>query len=53
MQYRSSIRVCEAQKKILRALGLRKLGKSKMLPICPSVLGMVHKVKHLVRMELC
>ena len=52
-QYRSSIRVSSAQKKILKSLGLGKLGKSKTLPACISVLGMVNKVQHLVRMKLC
>ncbi|ETZ07190.1 50S ribosomal protein L30 [Holospora obtusa F1] len=53
IQYRSSIRVPSTQKKILKALGMKKLGKSKVLLYCPSVLGMVKKVEHLVKVELC
>ena len=52
-QYKSSIRVCHTQRRILRALGLDKLGRSKILSDCPAVLGMIHKVKHLVKVELC
>jgi large subunit ribosomal protein L30 len=52
-QYRSSIRVCPQQRKILRSMGLDKLGKSKVLPDCPAVVGMIEKVKHLVKVELC
>ena len=52
-QYRSSIRVCRQQRNILRAMGLDKLGRSKMLPDCPAVVGMIEKVKHLVKVERC
>ncbi|PPE03641.1 50S ribosomal protein L30 [Holospora curviuscula] len=52
-QYRSSIRVSHTQRKVLKSLGLGKLGNSKVLPACPSVLGMIHKVEHLVRMKIC
>lgn len=34
-------------------MGLDKLGKSKVLPDCPSVVGMIEKVKHLVKVEIC
>ncbi|MDR2685250.1 MAG: 50S ribosomal protein L30 [Rickettsiales bacterium] len=50
-QVKSSIGVRETQIKVLRALGLGKLGKSKELPATDSVLGMVAKVKHLIKVE--
>ena len=34
-----------------RAMGLRKIGNSSILPDNPSVRGMIFKVKHLVEVE--
>jgi len=47
-QIRSGIGFPEPQKKILRALGLEKLGRVRSLPDTPSVRGMVAKIPHLV-----
>ncbi len=50
-QYKSSIGASKAQKKILEALGIRKLNKSVEHEARPEILGMVDKMKHLVRIE--
>ena len=47
-QVRSGIGFPEPQKKVLRALGLEKLGRIRTLPDTPSVRGMVAKIPHLV-----
>lgn len=47
-QVRSGIGFPEPQKKILRALGLEKLGRVRTFPDTPSVRGMVAKIPHLV-----
>lgn len=39
-------------RKTMRALGLRKLNKSKVLPDNNCTRGMINKVKHLVSYEL-
>ena len=41
----------ESQRKTLIGLGLNKLNRSKRLIETPSVLGMVDKVKHLIKIE--
>jgi large subunit ribosomal protein L30 len=38
----------ETQKKIIRALGLRKFGSSVTRAECPTIRGMINKVSHLV-----
>ncbi len=38
----------ESQRKIIMALGLGRIGKTKELEDTPSVRGMIAKVKHLV-----
>ena len=50
-QVKSVIARPESQIKILKALGLGKLGKKKELEDCPVVRGMITKVKHLVVVE--
>ncbi|MDR0319243.1 MAG: 50S ribosomal protein L30 [Rickettsiales bacterium] len=50
-QIKSVIHKPEAQRKILAALCLGRIGKSKELPMTDSVKGMVEKVKHLIKVE--
>ena len=40
------------QRKCLIGLGLNKLNRTKVLPYTNSILGMVEKVKHLVKYEI-
>lgn len=47
-QVKSNIGRPESQVKILKALGLGRIGKSKELADTPSVRGMIAKVAHLV-----
>ena len=47
-QVRSTIARPEAQVKIVKALGLGRIGKTKEIEDTPSVRGMVAKVSHLV-----
>lgn len=48
---RSYIGIPEKQRKVLRALGLRKIGSAVTKPEDGSVRGMLHKVSHLVAVE--
>ena len=48
---RSLIGMPEKQKRIVKALGLRKLNKTKLHKDTPSINGMISKVKHLVSVE--
>ena len=41
----------ERQKLTLQALGLNKTNSSRELEATPQILGMVHKVTHLVKVE--
>lgn len=41
----------ESQRKTLIGLGLNKIGRSRLLTATPDVLGMVSKVKHLLKVE--
>jgi large subunit ribosomal protein L30 len=50
-QIRSRIGSSSRQKKTLDALGLRKMNKTVELEGSPQILGMVNKVKHLVKVE--
>jgi large subunit ribosomal protein L30 len=50
-QVKSRIGSTQRQKKTLDALGLRKMHKTVELEGSPQVLGMVNKVKHLVKVE--
>ena len=47
-QVKSIIGRPEAQCKIVKALGLGRIGKSKEIEDTPSVRGMIEKVSHLV-----
>ncbi len=48
---RSYIGIPEKQQKVLRSLGLRKIGSSITQDDNDAVKGMVHKVSHLVSVE--
>ena len=50
-QTRSRIGSTARQKKTLDALGLRRMNRTVELEGSPQVLGMVNKVKHLVKVE--
>lgn len=41
----------ESQRRTLIGLGLNKIGRSRILVETPDILGMVTKVKHLIRVE--
>ncbi len=45
---RSFIGTKPKQRKILRALGLSKIGETVRQPDTPSIWGMIEKVKHMV-----
>jgi large subunit ribosomal protein L30 len=48
-QYRSAIRRPEIQTQTLKGLGLNKMWRRRTLLDTPDVRGMVHKIRHLVR----
>jgi large subunit ribosomal protein L30 len=48
---KSLIGVPEKQKRVIRALGLRKLNSSVVKKNSPQIQGMLFKVSHLVRAE--
>jgi len=48
---KSGIGYAEVQKKTLKALGLRRLNQSVIHNDYASILGMINKVKHLVKVE--
>jgi len=48
---KSGIGYAEVQKKTLKALGLRRLNQSVIHNDNASILGMLNKVKHLVKVE--
>ena len=48
-QVKSSIKRMQSQKRTLEALGLRGIGKEVTHETTPSILGMIDKVKHLVK----
>ena len=50
-QVKSGIDRPERQKRTLVALGLRKMHASVEVEATPQILGMVHKVAHLVEVE--
>ena len=50
-QVRSGIGFDRTQKATLRALGLGRIGRLRVLPDNPQTRGMVAKVVHLVRLE--
>ena len=51
-QTRSLITECEAQCRIVRALGLGRIGKSREHKDNNCIRGMINKVKHLVAWEI-
>jgi large subunit ribosomal protein L30 len=50
-QVRSTIRRPAPQKRVIEALGLRKLNQTVEHNDTPLIRGMVHKVQHLVTVE--
>jgi len=48
---RSAINRPARQKRTLEALGLTKLNHSKEVEATPQILGMIEKVKHLLKVE--
>jgi large subunit ribosomal protein L30 len=48
---RSTIGQSERVEKNMEALGLKKINSSNELEVTPSILGMVRKVNHLVKVE--
>jgi large subunit ribosomal protein L30 len=50
-QIRSQIGAKPKTRGTLRALGLRRLGDSNVLPDRPEIRGMLHRVPHLVTVE--
>jgi large subunit ribosomal protein L30 len=50
-QIGSSIGRDESQRKTLIGLGLNKIGRSRKLSETPDILGMVSKVRHLLKVE--
>ena len=50
-QVRSQIGTKPKTRGTLRALGLRRLGDSNVLPDRPEIRGMLHRVPHLVTVE--
>jgi large subunit ribosomal protein L30 len=50
-QVRSTIRRPETQKRVIEALGLRKLNQTVEHNDTPTIRGMVNKVRHLITVE--
>ncbi len=50
-QVRSGINRPQRQKRTLTALGFKKLHQSKEVEGTPQILGMIEKVKHLLKVE--
>ena len=50
-QIKSKIGYSERQKKTLEALGIKKMNQTVELEATPQILGMVTKVRHLVKVE--
>ena len=50
-QVRSRIGHPADQKRTLDALGLRKMNKQREVVATPQILGMIDKVKHLIKVE--
>ncbi len=50
-QVRSAIGTKPKHRATLRALGLRRLGRSNVLPDRPEIRGMLARVPHLVKVE--
>lgn len=50
-QYRSAIRRPGVQRLQLKSLGLGRVGKTKILPKIPSVMKLVERLSHMVRVK--
>lgn len=50
-QVRSTINRPKRQKRTIKALGLKKLHQAKEFEANPAILGMIEKVKHLLKVE--
>ena len=50
-QIKSPIGRKNIQRKILVSLGLNKINREKVLDENPSIIGMIEKVKHLIKFE--
>ncbi|PKP36264.1 MAG: 50S ribosomal protein L30 [Bacteroidetes bacterium HGW-Bacteroidetes-15] len=50
-QIRSSIKRPERQKRIIQALGIRKMNKPIEVVGTPQVKGMIEKISHLLKVE--
>ena len=50
-QVRSTIDRSKRQKNTMQALGLRKMHQSVTHEATPQILGMIHKVNHLIEVE--
>jgi large subunit ribosomal protein L30 len=50
-QIKSKIGMPERQKRTLEALGIRKMNHSIVHEVTPQILGMVEKVRHLLKIE--
>jgi large subunit ribosomal protein L30 len=50
-QVKSKIGSTQRQKKTLEALGLKRISNSVEAEATPQVLGMLHKVRHLLKIE--
>jgi large subunit ribosomal protein L30 len=50
-QVKSTIDRTEDQKRTVRALGFTKLNQSKEVVGTPQIMGMIHKVAHLLKVE--
>lgn len=48
---RSTIGAIPKRRKTVKAMGLRKLNKTVVMPDNPAVRGMIHQVQHLVKVE--
>jgi len=48
---RSTIGAIPKHRKTVKAMGLRKLNKTVVMPDNPAVMGMIHQVQHLVKVE--
>jgi large subunit ribosomal protein L30 len=50
-QIRSTIKRKEDQKRTIEALGIHRLNQTVVQPDVPQIRGMIHKVKHLLKVE--
>ena len=50
-QVKSAIGFSVDQKRTIEALGIRKMNQTKTHKATPQILGMVNKVKHLIKVE--